>query len=71
MQYLLFDEVGENIYIQEFETKAAAIDAGEKLWHTFLKEEQEKRKRFYVLKSADPDEEAEKHFDGDFCKIWK
>jgi len=69
MKYIVMDWCGIDVTDTEFDTKEEAIDYAEAQWGLMSYSDQAKRDDFYVLESADPDPEADNHFDGDI--IWR
>ena len=72
MNYILVDDCGTDEFVKEFESQEEAIKAGEdEYYHISLdKTDLKRRKAFYLLKSVNPDPEAENHFDGEVIKKW-
>ena len=64
MKYILIDSVGTDEFISEFDDKVAAIEEAKKEWSFLTDHDKGCRDRFYVLESANPDENADDHFDG-------
>jgi len=55
-------------FCEEFENKTEAIEYAEREWDR-LSEYDKKYQKIWVIKSANPDENAEDHFDGDV--VWE
>lgn len=66
MKYILIDicDSGDE-YTEEFDDIIEALDAAYTAWNQLSSYDQRHRKAMYVLKSAEPDEDSEQHFDGD------
>lgn len=56
---------------KEFDSKEAAIEYGDYMWDHHTDKEKKKCEACYILESANPDEDAENHFDGDILKKYK
>lgn len=67
MLYLLINDSE----VEEFNTQEEAIKRGNTVFNKMCKADKVKCEFFYVLKSANPDPDAEDHFDGDIVKIYK
>lgn len=70
MKYILIDDCGNDIFTKEYSNMSEALKAGEMIYRSFSKSEIKRRFFFYLLKSADPEETAENHLDGDIVKTW-
>ena len=69
MRYLVIDETkGMDTFVKEFETKEEAIHSADAEFERLTAYDKKQRSAFYVLKSVNPDEEADDHFDGDIIK---
>ena len=69
MKYVLIDKTRGDQFTKEFDNleqalKQSEIDFAHKTLSDHCTE-------FYLLESANPDEEAENHFDGNVIKRWK
>lgn len=72
MKYVVMDQIKNgDIFTEEFETEAEAIEAAEAEWNHLSKYDKKHRESFFVLESANPDEEAGNHLDGDVVRRWK
>ena len=71
MKYILIDQTKTDCFDEEFETAEEAVKRGEREWDYLTEREKEAREAFYILESANPDPEAEDHYDGDYIKRWK
>lgn len=70
MVYVLIDMVGGDMFTEEFNDKAAALNAARNAWEGLTDYDKKRRESFCVLKSVNPDEEAENHLDGDvLCEV--
>ncbi len=65
MKYIVFDDCGTDVFTKEFDNKEQAMKEAQNEWDMLTSTDLKRRKGFYVLESANPDEEAENHFDGD------
>ena len=72
MKYIVFDErKNGQIFTEEFESKEEAIEFAEYDWDRRTSHDKKNTTAFYVLESANPDEDAEDHFDGDIIRTFK
>lgn len=61
-----------NVWTKEADDANEAIKAAQIEWdHLTEEEKKEKVVSLFVLESADSDEEAENHYDGNVVKQWK
>ena len=70
MKYVVVDEPKNGIgeyWTNEFESKEEAIKRAEIDW-SYLTSYEKAKRSIYVLESANPDEDAEDHFDGN--PVW-
>ena len=65
MKYVIIDETKTDIFTEEFDDAEKAIRAADRSWEHLTGDEQRSRVRFLVLRSANPDEDAVDHLDGD------
>ena len=72
MKYIGIDciNTGE-LFVQEFDTKAEAINIARKAWNALSEFQKSIRDNFYVIESIDPDEESERHLDGNMVIAFK
>lgn len=70
MKYIVIDDCGTDIYDSEFENKEEAIKEAEYKFNHMTPGDKKRTKELYVLESANPDPDAENHFDGDIVKRW-
>ena len=70
MKYVLIDQTDTDMYTREFDNIEDAIDAGDTDFARLTKHDLKRRSEFYLLESANPDEDAENHLDGDVVKSW-
>lgn len=71
MKYIVIDERKDgtgDVFSKEFSEAAAAIEEA-KNQYSYFNLNAKKERTIYVLKSANPDEDAPDHFDGSY--IWK
>lgn len=68
MKYVLVDMTRGDMFTEEFEDKQNAIDYGDRMFS--YKTKADKCTEYYLLESADPDEESEQHLNGDIIKRW-
>lgn len=71
MKYIVVDELKNDMFTEEFETKEEAVKAADEEWDRLTESDKNRRTSYYVLESSNPDEEAEDHFDGDIIKSYK
>ena len=71
MKYIVMDYRDGDLFTEEFETENEAIETAEAEWNNLSEHDKKQREEFFVLESANPDEDAENHFDGDIIKRWK
>lgn len=66
MKYIVIDRgIDMNEWDEEFDNLVEAIEFARKGWNHMNEYDQKHTAEFIVLKSANPDEDAEDHFDGD------
>lgn len=68
MKYIVIDQTKTDWFTEEFDNKEDAIKAAENHFYYLTREEKRKCEGFYVLESANPDEDAEDHYDGDVVR---
>ena len=68
MTYIIMGWKDGDLFSKEFDNKEEAIKAAEADWN-YLTAAEKKDRDFYVLESANPDEDAEDHFDGGI--VWR
>lgn len=71
MKYIIIDRKNGDEFTEEFESKEEAISRADTEWDHLSDYDKKHREAFYVLESANPDEDAENHFDGDPVKTYK
>ena len=72
MKYIVFDErKNGQVFTEEFESKDEAIESAEYEWLRRTEYDKKNTTGFYVLESANPDEDADDHFDGDVTISFK
>lgn len=71
MEYIVIDDCSTDLFLDEYETEEQALRKAERTWNIFTAADIERRTAFYVIKSVNPDEEAENHLDGDVIKVYK
>ena len=64
MRYIVIDERKNDFFTEEFENKDEAIKTAKSDWNRLTEHDKKRTERFYVLESANPDEDADDHFDG-------
>ena len=69
MKYIVIDEEKNDNFVEEFDSKDEAIKAAANGWYRMTAYEKQRCRSYYVLESANPDPEADNHFDGN--PIWK
>jgi hypothetical protein len=70
MRYIIIDVSRGDMFTKEYEDKAEALKQAEIDFSYLTKADIKERSDFYVLESANPDEEAENHYDGEVVKRW-
>lgn len=65
MKYIVIDRKGGDIFCDEYDSLIEAIEAARNEWNRLSDYDKKHRDEFIVLESANPDEDAEDHFDGD------
>lgn len=73
MKYIICDvRDNGNFFTEEYDSKEESIREADEEWNRY-KTDEEKRHTvaFYVLESANPDEDAVNHFDGNLVKEYK
>ena len=70
MRYIIIDVSRGDMFTKEYEDKAEAIKQAEIDFSYLTDYDKKQRSDFYVLESANPDEEAENHYDGEVVKRW-
>ncbi len=68
MKYIVMDQTKTDLFNTECATLAEAIKEADKQFSYLTDADKKKRTAFYVLESVDPDEDSERHFDGDIIK---
>ena len=68
MKYIIIDQTQIDFFTTEADTLDEAIKEAEIQFNRLTKADKGKRAGFYILKSINPDEDAENHFDGDIIK---
>lgn len=71
MKYIVIDELKNDMFTEEFETKEEAVKAADEEWDRLTESDKNRRTSYYVLESSNSDEEAEDHFDGNIIKSYK
>lgn len=68
MKYIVIDQTKNDLFNTECATREEAIKEADKQFSYLTDADKRNRTSFYVLESIDPDEESERHFDGDIVK---
>lgn len=71
MEFIVMDEKNGDIFNKEFGTEQQAIEYASSEWERMSEHDKKHCDEYYVLKSANPDEEAENHFDGNVVLKFK
>lgn len=72
MKYIVMDQImNGDLFTEEFDTVDEALEYGEAEWEHLSKVDKNRRTSYILLESANPDEDAENHLDGDIVKRWK
>lgn len=72
MRYIVFNgnrDFTGDIDTTEFNNRTEAIEEAARIWDRRLTADEKKTQTVYVLESANPDEDAADHFDGN--TIWQ
>lgn len=64
-EFILIDSKDGDQFEDYFDTAEEAIEAARIGWNQLSNDEKKHRDSFYVLRSINPDREAENHFDGE------
>lgn len=64
MKYIVMEEKEHDIFTKEFETAEEAIKEAKSDWEWLTAYDRKHYTAFYVLESANPDEDADDHWDG-------
>lgn len=66
MKYVLIDCLKDgDMFTEEFDSRMDAHHSASSTWDSLSDYDKKRRESFYVIESADPNEESESHFDGD------
>ena len=66
MKYVLIDCLKDgDMFTKEFDSRMDALHSASSAWDSLSDYDKKRRESFYVIESADPNEESESHFDGD------
>ncbi len=68
MKYVVVDDCGTDIFTDEFDNEQDALDKADLFYNRMTKWEKKRRNALFVLESVDPDEESERHLDGNVIK---
>ena len=71
MKYIIMDFKDGDFFTDEFDNKDEALQEAGEQWEQLTEHDQQRRTKFYVLESINPDEYAPDHYDGDIVKRWK
>lgn len=69
--YIIMDYKDGDLFTTEFEKLDEAIFEAECQWNYLTEKERDARDEFFILKSINPDVDAENHLDGDIVRRWK
>lgn len=69
--YIIMDYNDGELFTSEFEELDDAISEAEYQWDCLTEKEKNTRDEYFILKSANPDMDAENHLDGDVVRRWK
>jgi hypothetical protein len=58
-------------WTEEYDTIEEAINAADSDWNHLTDHDKKTYDNAFILESANPDEEAPDHYDGDYIKIYK
>lgn len=68
MKYIVIEEHPCQEFVHEFDTKEEAIKFADSEFNRLCEADKKRITAYYVLESANPDEDAEDHFDGNPIK---
>ena len=71
MEYIIIDRNKADDYrfdTEEYSTREEAIKRADLLWNKYMTPRERCEREMYVIKSANPDEDAPDHFDG--TPVW-
>lgn len=58
-------------FTKEFDSKEDAIKYADSEWQHLSEHDKRHHSEFYIIKSANPDEDADNHLDGDVVKDYQ
>ena len=70
-KYIIMDYSNGDLFTTEFDELNEAIIEADYQWDCLTDKEKNNREEFFILRTVNPDEEAENHLDGDIVKRWK
>lgn len=70
MKYVLIDATDVDWFLKEFDDVNEAIAEGDDDFCRLTKNDKNRRREFVLIESADPDEDAENHLDGNEVRRW-
>ena len=68
MKYIVIEGKNGDLFTKEFATEAEALEAAERDWNALSDYDKEHCDEFTVIESANPDEDAPDHLDGNVIK---
>ena len=72
MKYVLCDQIKNgDLFTEEFEDKAEAMKQAAGYWDHLTEADKNRRDGYFLIESANPDEEAENHLDGEVIDFWR
>ena len=71
MKYIIIDERMNDFFTEEFESKDEAIETAKSDWDHRTAYDKKRTEAYYVLKSVNPDEDADDHYDGNPILVLK
>ena len=70
-KYIVMDYRDGDLFTEEFDSVSEAVMSADWDWRGLSEQDKARRTEFFVLESANPDEDAEDHLDGNIVKRWK
>lgn len=70
-RFIFIEETNTDSFAKEFDSEEEAIKHGDYCWERNTAADRKKLTACYILKSINPDVDADNHFDGDIVKEYK
>ena len=71
MKYIVMDYKSGELFTEEFDSVEEAVQSADWDWCWLSEKDKARRTEIFVLKSANPDRDAEDHLEGDIVRRWK